>query len=76
MVPTTSLEPHFLHIHMGRGMPQYLCLDMHQSLAPETQSANLEDPAQAQVLAQMQQALQAVRQQVTVGVVVHGEGVG
>ena len=30
---------------MGRGMPQYLCLEMHQSLALLIQSANLAEPA-------------------------------
>jgi len=30
---------------MGRGIPQYLCREMHQSRALLIQSANLADPA-------------------------------
>ena len=44
--PTTFLAPHS-HSQTGMGMPQYLCLEMHQSLAPSTQFLSLVAPAQS-----------------------------
>ena len=44
--PMTFLSPH-LHSHTGMGIPQYLCLEMHQSLAPSTQFFSLVEPAQS-----------------------------
>src|SRR5512136_838042 len=46
-VPMTSIFPHAEQVQMGRGIPQYLCREMHQSLALEIQSANLAEPAQS-----------------------------
>ena len=45
ILPTTFHFPHLLHIHTGIGIPQYLCLLIHQSLAFLTQSLNLAIPA-------------------------------
>ena len=44
--PTTFLSPHS-HSQTGMGIPQYLCLEMHQSLAPSTQFLSLVEPAQS-----------------------------
>ena len=44
--PMTFLAPQE-HSHTGRGMPQNLCLEMHQSLAPSTQFFSLPEPAQS-----------------------------
>ncbi len=45
--PITSISPQVSQIQMGRGIPQYLCLEMHQSRAPLIQSLNRAEPAQS-----------------------------
>src|SRR5271157_4801504 len=44
-VPMTSILPQSWQVQMGRGIPQYLCLEIHQSRALAIQSLNLADPA-------------------------------
>ncbi len=44
MDDTSLMLPHS-HFHIGRGVPQYLCLLMHQSRAFWIQSFSLLEPA-------------------------------
>ena len=43
--PITLISPQSGQIQIGIGIPQYLCLEMVQSLALATQSWNLPSPA-------------------------------
>ena len=45
IVPKTSWFSQESHFQTGIGIPQYLCLDMHQSLDSDTKSWNLALPA-------------------------------